>query len=142
MRVLLEILANVKRKNVDEAEIKWIERYDTYRNGKNSTPGGESTCHEKKILGDVEKEIIAFLWRVEDETMKYISREMNIPYATIRNFLYDELKEDTSIHQYGVKTRDSWEDYYSSREEYHNERSQIEEMLKNYKKAICNSFIF
>lgn len=38
--VELEMLSNVKHEDVDNAEAKWINYYDTYQNGFNSTSGG------------------------------------------------------------------------------------------------------
>src|SRR5271157_1131964 len=82
--------------NLNEAEMKWIERFDTFRNGYNLTSGGENGY----IVSDETKEKISkvFLGKPKSEEHKEKLRQANLG-----KHLSEETKEKISKANLGKK---------------------------------------
>jgi uncharacterized protein YerC len=73
---------NIEYKNLDKKEIYWIEQYDSYKNGYNSTPGGDG-----KVINKIQniEEIVELLKSGVD--VKDVAQKYNVHTATINRVL-------------------------------------------------------
>lgn len=80
-----EILeSNVCEDIIDEREIYWIEKYDSYKNGYNSTPGGDGRVIFKKIdINYIMDEL------KKGKSVKEIANELNCNVKTIRRIKHE-----------------------------------------------------
>ena len=78
-----EILeSNVCEDIIDEREIYWIEKYDSYKNGYNSTPGGDGRVIFKNIdINYIVDEL------KKGKSIKELSCEFNVSRETIKRSL-------------------------------------------------------
>lgn len=82
---------NIEYENLDEREIYWIDKYNSYKNGYNSTPGGDGkTINKIKDIEDivnllksgVEVQDIAQKYHVHPATINRALRANNLPNAS------------------------------------------------------------
>lgn len=73
---------DVKEEDIDEREIYWIEYYDSFKNGYNSTTGGDGRTIYKELDIDY---IVQSL--KDGKQMKELAEEFNVNVCTIRRTL-------------------------------------------------------
>lgn len=92
------ILEECSADKLDEREIYWIDYYDTYFNGYNSTPGGQAKYYDPQPIFDA--------WN-EGLTITEISEKLGIGTTTIYNNLqgYPTYSAQESNRRGGLKAR-------------------------------------
>lgn len=96
---------NIPSSKLDEAEIHYIEKFDSYKNGYNSTPGGKS----KRIY---KQEDIEEMKNMLDngKTLKEIAEKFGVHHATIMRtlhgqgiFCHDQVDENVLIYWFNKR---------------------------------------
>lgn len=76
------LIEEVSDNLLDEKEIYWIEQYDSYYNGYNSTLGGSGN---KRLTQDIATQIL--LLRSNDKTIQEIAKELKCSHDTVVDVL-------------------------------------------------------
>lgn len=78
-----EVIEECAIDELNQREIYWIDYYDSYRNGYNSTPGGSNGPHPVKITPDILLEIDKYL-KESDVDMQQIADIFKVSYEMIQ----------------------------------------------------------
>ncbi|MED6699454.1 GIY-YIG nuclease family protein [Escherichia coli O157] len=74
---------NIDLNNLNDEEIKYIEIYDSYKNGYNSTLGGHQTFNGSKITELDAIKIIEYIKSYKDLSFVEIAKTLNVPYGCV-----------------------------------------------------------
>lgn len=80
----LEILERVDDDKLNEREIFWIDKYDSYNNGYNSTRGGQSGRNHLKLEKSSDEIIDLYKFGF---SLREIAKEYKVDHATIKKIL-------------------------------------------------------
>ena len=103
----LEVIEEVDRNTLNDREKFWIEYYNSYNKGYNSTKGGQDGFNHFKIL-DVEAIIKAYnsgkslrsigsIFKVDKQTIKDLLIRNNITLRTTRSYKFSQLDRESII---------------------------------------------
>lgn len=103
----LEVIEEVDKDTLNDREKFWIEYYNSYNKGYNSTKGGQDGFNHFKIL-DVEAIIKAYnsgkslrsigsIFKVDKQTIKDLLIRNNITLRTTRSYKFSQLERESII---------------------------------------------
>lgn len=97
---LIEKIPNCTQEQLNNREIYWIAFYDSYKNGYNSTKGGQNIGTWQKLSEEEEQELVK-LYEQGISSLK-LAKKFNVDKTTILNY----------AKRYGLKRKDILESKY------------------------------
>ena len=107
------ILEECQREELNEKEIYWIARYDSYNNGYNQTPGGDTVLHMCKLTPQKALEIIEILSNDKDGIISHqpLAKDYGVSADTIqainagRQWYNDDYNYPLHISKYDARAK-------------------------------------
>lgn len=110
------ILEECQREELNEKEIYWIARYDSYNNGYNQTPGGDTVLHMCKLTPQKALEIIEILSKDVEGVVsrRQLAKDYGVSADTIqainagRQWYNDNYSYPLHVSKYDTRAKKEW----------------------------------
>lgn len=129
--VLLEEIEDCTQEKLNEREIFWIDYYDSYNKGYNSTKGGQNCGHSQKLSEEEENELVK-LYNQGLGSLK-IANKFDVDKTTVLNY----------VKKHNLPRRDTLEgmiDIESVKDYIRENKPYVEDVVKKF--GICRCSVY
>ena len=117
------VLEEVYEEDLDELEKFYIEQFDSFKNGYNSTLGGEGTTGHNPFDNKTEEEITEYIYKLSKSKKEYwknLSDDEKEKWSELQKEIWNNKTEEEK-YNHGKKIKEAW-------------NSKTEEEMKEYSK--------